>query len=39
LGHEYGNKVHGDLLDNYEKEVIDEMKQTVLKAIFCEEGG
>lgn len=34
LGHEYGNKVTGIYLDNYDKEVIDQMNETLINFIF-----
>lgn len=34
LGHEYGNKVTGIYLDDYDKEVIDEMNEKVKKSVF-----
>jgi integrase len=34
LGHEYGNKVTGIYLDDYDKEVIDEMNEKVIKSVF-----
>jgi len=34
LGHEYGNKVTGIYLDDYEKEIIDDMNEKVIKAVI-----
>lgn len=34
LGHEYGNKVTGIYLDNYEKQIIDEANEKVIAAVF-----
>jgi integrase len=34
LGHEYGNKVTGIYLDNYDNKVIDEMNKNVTRAVF-----
>lgn len=34
LGHEYGNKVTGIYLDNYDKKVIDEANQQVINAVL-----
>jgi integrase/recombinase XerD len=34
LGHEYGNRVTGIYLDNYDKEIIDEANAKVIAAVF-----
>ncbi len=34
LGHEYGNKVTGIYLDQYDNELIDKMNETVINALF-----
>lgn len=34
LGHEYGNKVTGIYLDNYDNEIIDEMNSKVISMVF-----
>lgn len=34
LGHEYGNKVTGIYLDNFDKELIDEMNEKVMNVVF-----
>ena len=34
LGHEYGNRVTGIYLDNYDNEIIDKMSEQVIKAVF-----
>lgn len=38
LGHEYGNKVTGIYLDNYDNEVIDAANASVIKAVFTDPG-
>lgn len=39
LGHEYGNKVTGIYLDDYDKAVIDEMNEKVIEAVFYNKKG
>ena len=34
LGHEYGNKITGIYLDNYSYQMIDEMNEKVIEALF-----
>lgn len=34
LGHEYGNKITGIYLDDYDKEVVDEMNNKVINTVF-----
>lgn len=34
LGHEYGNKVTGIYLDNYDNDTLDNMNEKVIKAVF-----
>lgn len=39
LGHEYGNRVTGIYLDNYDNEVIDAMVENVINSVFNIKGG